>query len=214
MEQVLWHYALPYDERRPVICFDERPCFLIGDTLTPLPPEPGRVKREHYEYQKNGSCALLVAIEPLTGKRIGRVFSRRTKAEYTAFMQSISAEWQSAEQITLIQDNLNTHTAGSFYERLTAATAFDLAQRLDFVYTPKGASWLNMVEIELSAIARACLHQRIPTIDLMQRHIKAVLAQRNALAIKINWQFTVACARDRMSRHYEAVRLNTLEAEC
>lgn len=164
MERILWLYALPYDRNYPVICFDERPCFLIGEAVDPLPLQSGRVCKEHYAYEKNGSCALLAAIEPLTGKRLAQVHQQRTKKEYTLFCQALAAAYPKAKKIRLVQDNLNTHNASAFYENLPAAEAFALAQQFEFLYTPKSASWLNMIEIEFSAVARQCLDRRIPTI--------------------------------------------------
>jgi hypothetical protein len=140
MERILALYALPYDPLYPVVCFDERPCFLIGDTLIPRPMQPGKVRKEHYTYEKLGSCALLAAIEPLTGRRLGQVHPQRTKREYTLFCQALAAQYPDAIQIRLIQDNLNTHNASSFYEHLPAEEAYALAQRFEFNYTPKSAS--------------------------------------------------------------------------
>ena len=120
MEQILWLYAQPYDERHPVVCFDERPCFLIGDRVEPLAMQSGQVRREHYAYEKNGSCALLAAIEPLTGRRLGQVHSQRTKREYALFCQALAQQYPQAETIHLVQDNLNTHNASSFYQHLPA----------------------------------------------------------------------------------------------
>lgn len=113
MEQLLALYALPYDPAYPVICFDERPCFLIGDTLMPVPMRPGNVRKEHYTYEKLGSCALLAAIEPLTGRRLGQVHARRTKREYMLFCQALAAQYPEATKIRLVQDNLSTHNASA-----------------------------------------------------------------------------------------------------
>jgi hypothetical protein len=159
MERILWLYGLPYDPAYPVICFDERPCFLIGDVVEPMAMQSGKVSKQHYAYQKNGSCVLLAAIEPLTGKRIAQVFKQRTKKEYTLFLQQIASSYPNAEKIRFVQDNraanrLNTHTTAAFYDHLPADEAFALAQRFEFYYTPKAASWLNMIEIEFSALAR------------------------------------------------------------
>jgi len=205
MEHLLWLYAQPYDPDYPVICFDERPCFLIGERLEPLPLQKGQVIREHYAYTKHGSCALLGAIEPLTGKRLAEVYERRTKKEYTQFCQAIAAHWPEAKVIRLVQDNLNTHNASSFYEYLPAEEAFQLAQRFEFVYTPKSASWLNMIEIEFSAIARACLHRRIPDITQLRSEVLAIVRERDEKRIKINWQFSISTARTKMNSHYQRV---------
>lgn len=205
MEQLLWLYALPYDPTHPVVCFDERPCFLIGEAVEPLAMQSGQVRKEHYAYEKNGSCALLAAIEPLTGQRFGQVYPQRTKREYTVFCQALAARYPEALKIHLVQDNLNTHNASSFYEHLPADEAFALAQRFAFHYTPKSASWLNMIEIEFSALARGCLHRRIPTLEQLEREVLTLINERNAQQIKINWQFSIEGARDKLNRHYERI---------
>jgi hypothetical protein len=137
MERILALYALPYDPHYPVICYDERPCFLIGDTLVPAAMQPGKPRKQHYEYEKLGSCALLAAIEPLTGKRLAQVHPQRTKREYTLFCQALTAQYPNAIKIRLVQDNLNTHNASAFYEHLPAEDAFALAERFEFIYTPQ-----------------------------------------------------------------------------
>ena len=168
-------YNLPYDERYPVVCFDERPCFLIGDELEPLSMQSGRVAKQHYTYVKNGSCALLAAIEPLTGKRHAVVYERRTKKEYAMFLKALAACFPNAVKIRLVQDNLSTHNASSFYEHLPAGEAFELAKRFEFYYTPKSASWLNMIEIEFSALVKQCLDRRIATQQKLSEEIEAII---------------------------------------
>ena len=125
--------------------------------------QSGKVAKEHYAYEKKGSCALLAAIEPLTGRRLAQIRSRRTKKEFALFCQSLAAEYPQATKLRLVLDNLNTHDKSAFYENLPADEAFALAQRFEFYYTPKSASWLNMIEIEFSALAPLCLNRRIPT---------------------------------------------------
>ena len=139
--------------------------------------------REHYAYTKNGSACLLAAIEPLTGKRLVHVQAQRTKREYALFLAALAASYPAAEKIRLVQDNLNTHDASSLYETFPPAEAFALAQRFEFFYTPKSASWLNMIEIEFSALARECLHRRIPSIEILEREVLALVAgaQRQSL---------------------------------
>lgn len=198
-------YALPYDPAYPVVCFDERPCFLIGDTLVPRPMRKGEVRKQHYEYEKLGSCALLAAIEPLTGRRLGQVQAQRTKREYTLFCQALAAQHPEATKIRLVQDNLNTHNASSFYEHLNAEEAFALAERFEFHYTPKGASWLNMIECEFSAVSRQCLDRRIATLEELGREVLALLEERSAKAIKIHWQFSIQAARSKLNSHYTRV---------
>jgi DDE superfamily endonuclease len=211
MERILWLYALPYDRHYPVICFDERPCFLIGEEIDPLPLQSGQVRKEHYAFEKNGSCALLAAIEPLTGKRLAQVHPQRTKKEYTLFCQALAAAYPEAKKIRLVQDNLNTHNASSFYENLPAAEAFALAQRFEFNYTPKSASWLNMIEIEFSAVVRVCLNRRIPTIEQLEKEVLAIIKERNNKKIKINWQFSIEAARNKMNTHYQRVFADNLK---
>ena len=128
MEQILWLYAQPYEEQQPVVCFDERPCFLIGEQVEPLSMQSGRVHREHYAYEKNGSCALLAAVEPLTGRGFAQVYAQRTQREYALFCQALARRYAHAKTIHLVQDNLNTHDVNSFYQHLPADEAWALAQ--------------------------------------------------------------------------------------
>ena len=205
MERILWLYAQPYDPLFPVVCFDERPCFLIGEVIAPLALQAGEVVREHYAYTKHGSCALLAAIEPLTGRRVAEVYPTRTMKEYTLFCQELVTRWPEAEKIRLVQDNLNTHTTAAFYQHLPADEAFALAQKFEFFFTPKSASWLNMIEIEFSAIARQSLRRRIPSMEQLRREVLAIVAERDAKRIKINWQFSIPAARVKMNSHYQRV---------
>jgi transposase len=212
MEDVLEVYAQPYDAHYPVVCFDERPCFLIEDTLTPLPTQEGKLAKEHYSYKKNGSCALLAAMEPLAGLRIAEVYEHRTKAEYTRFMQHLSESYPQAKKIIVVQDNLNTHQTASFYDQLPADQARALAERFEFHYTPKGASWLNMIEIEFSALSKQCLsHRRIATKPLLEQQIKAIIKERNSKGVKINWQFSIQNARTKLNNKYSAVNTANLK---
>lgn len=205
MEMILWLYSLAYDPDYPVVCFDERPCFLIGDKVAPLPMQKGRAAKEHYSYEKNGSCCLLAAIEPLTGKRLARVYSRRTMKEFTWFMLDLAQAYPQAQKIRLVLDNLNTHRFASFYRHLSAEQAFELSQRFEFYYTPKAASWLNMIEIEFSALARLCLKRRIPTQEQLTKEVLAIVKERDDKRIKINWQFSIKSARSKLNRQYTKV---------
>lgn len=208
MEDILGLYALPYDPLYPVLCFDERPCFLIGEVLAPLPTQEGKVAKQHYAYEKNGSCCLLGAIEPLKGQRFAKVYAQRTKKEYTKFMQELSHLYPDAIKIRLVQDNLNTHNFSSFYETLPADEAYQLAQRFELHYTPKAASWLNMIEIEFSALSKQCLQRRIPTKDRLENEINSIVKERNEKGIKIKWQFNIEDARNTMNAKYEQVNAN------
>ncbi len=205
MEQILWLYALPYDPFQPVICYDERPCFLIGDVVEPLPMHRGQVRKEHYAYSKHGSGALLAAIEPLTGRRLAQVHSQRTKREFAAFFQALAAAYPAAHKIRVVLDNLNTHDFSAFYENLPADEAFHLAQRFEFVFTPKSASWLNMIEIEFSALSRLCLHRRIPTMEKLESEVLAIVADRDQKGVKINWQFSIETCREKLNARYSVV---------
>lgn len=211
MERLLWLYALPRDARFPVVCFDERPCFLIDEIVPGLALRGGSVSKEHYEYKKLGSCALLAAIEPKTGKRLARIYDRRTKHEYAQFLKTLAAYYPKAEKIRLVQDNLNTHNASSLYETFPAEEAFRLAQRFEFYYTPKKASWLNMIEIEFSVIARQCLRRRIATKAELACEVQAVVKERARKAIKIEWQFSIEKARTKLNRHYEQVHAKNIK---
>lgn len=206
MEDVLHLYNQPLDEKRPVICFDEMPVQLLGEVVAPLPMKKDRPARRDYEYEREGVANLLVAFEPLTGKRVVETSKQRTKADYSRFQQRVAATWPEAEKIVLVQDNLNTHNASSFYENLSAVEAFALAQRFEMHYTPKKGSWLNMAELELSAISRICLSRRINSMETLDCEVQALVKERNELKIKVEWQFSIAQARAKLSRHYEKVK--------
>lgn len=204
MERILWLYALPYDEKFPVVCFDERPCFLMGDTIEPIAMQTGKIVKENYAYSK-GSCCLLASIEPITGKRLAQVHQQRTKKEYCLFMKELALLYPNATKIQVVQDNLNIHNTSSFYENLTADEAFELAQRFEFFYTPKLASWLNMIEIEFSALSKQCLNRRIPSMEQLEKEILIIVKERNDKQIKIDWQFSVQNARKKLNRQYYKV---------
>ena len=202
MEDVLDLYEQPYDPKRPVICFDERPCQLIGDAIIPIPMKPGSSKKEHYEYIRNGTCCIFLAFEPRAGKRIVCVKERRTKVDYADFMKMLAHHYPEAETILLVQDNLNTHTAGSFYEALSPDEAFELAKRFEFHYTPKKGSWLNMAEIELSALSKQCLDRRIAGMMKLADEVSAWEHERNSIGATVRWRFNKDNARVKLQRHY------------
>ena len=203
MEKILDLYEQPYNPQRPLVCFDERPCQLIDDVLTPLPMEPGKPKREDTHYERKGVCSLLIAFEPLTGQRFVQIRNQRTKQDYACFMRELAdAYYPKAEQIVLVQDNLNTHSPGSFYATFSAEEAFTLAQRFEIRYTPKHASWLNMVEIELSVLARQCLERRIGDVRTLEREVLAWVKERNARKATVQWRFTKNDARTKLERLY------------
>lgn len=206
MEALLDLYELPYDPRHPVLCFDERPCQLIGDRLVPLPMQPGKAARQDYQYERHGTCCLLIAVEPLTGFRFAQVRQQRTKEDYAAFMQALVAHYPEAEKIRLVQDNLNTHTAGAFYQAFEVETARQLARKFEYYYTPPHGSWLNMAEIELSAISKQCLDRRISEHAVLEREVLACVKERMEHKILITWRFTTSDARKKLSRHYQTMK--------
>ncbi|MCW5861765.1 MAG: IS630 family transposase [Anaerolineae bacterium] len=167
--------------------------------------QTGQVRKEHYAYAKLGSCTLFAAIEPLTGQRLAQVHTRRTKREFALFCQAVAAAYPQATRIRLVLDNLNTHNASAFYENLPADEAFVLAQRFEFFYTPKSASWLNMIEIEFSALSRLCLQRRIPTQKLLESELLAIIAERTEKRITINWQFSIEVCRQKLNSRYSVV---------
>jgi hypothetical protein len=206
MEDILDLYEEAYDPKRPVLCMDERPCQLLDDVVAPIPMEPGKPKKVDYEYKRKGTCCVFIVCEPLTGWRYLEIRERRTKVDYSAFMDKVSEMFPAAEMMRVVQDNLNTHTYGSFYENFDAEKARSLKNRFEFHYTPKKASWLNMAEIDLSALAKQCLDRRIGDAEVLEREAKAWEQERNEKKIMIQWRFTTNDAREKLKRHYEAVR--------
>ena len=205
MEKVLDIYEQPYNPLRPVICFDERPCQLLGDVLMPIPMKPGRVERQDYHYERNGTCVVLMAVEPLAGHRIVKVTKRKTKEDYAEFMKELASYYSDADKIVLVQDNLNTHNPSSFYELFDAPEAFALSERFEMAYTPKKASWLNMAEIELSALSKQCLDRRIAKTSILNQEVRTWSKRRNQLQTKITWQFTKNNAREKLGKHYDII---------
>jgi hypothetical protein len=206
MEDVLDLYAQGPYQGKTRICFDERPCQLLGEVIAPLPMKKGKLKREDYEYERKGTAVVLLAYDMDTGQRYVQVRKQRTKKDYAQFMNWLITEhYTHVEQIELVQDNLNTHTYGSFYEHLPADQARGLAKKINFHFTPKHGSWLNMAEIEFSCLAKECLDRRIDTIDKLQSEVLAWSKKRNERNAKIHWSFTVDAAREKLSRQYQTV---------
>lgn len=211
MELILRLYLLPYNLLKPVICYDERPCFLIGDIVKGLDMKSGQVAKEHYAYSKHGSCSVLAMIEPKTGKRYVRIRRRRRKKEFAEFMQRVAELYPEAEKIIVVLDNLNTHDFSAFYQVFDAEQAAALMDRFEFVYTPKSASWLNMIEIEFSALSRQCLNRRIASISELSDQVVAYFKERSDKGIKINWQFSRENARHKLNRRYSDVNSDNLK---
>jgi hypothetical protein len=202
MERVLDIYKRPFNPVRPVVCMDESPKQLLAETRVPIPGAPGRVARHDYEYRRCGVCTVFMASEPLAGKRMVRVRERRTKQDWAYFIEEIAGQYEGAEKITLVMDNLNTHVPGSLYETFVPDKARALWDRFEFVYTPKHGSWLNMAEIELNVLLGQCLNRRLDDIDLVRREVEAWEQYRDSKNAKINWQFTTPDARIKLSRLY------------
>jgi len=202
MEMVLDVYKRPYDAQYPVVCMDESPKQLIAETKTPIPAAPGRPYRSDYEYRRCGVCNIFMASEPLAGKRIVKITERKTKNDWAMFLEEIADQYQEAERITLVMDNLNTHTPGAFYETFCPDKAKALWDRFEFVYTPKHGSWLNMAEIELNVLISQCLGRRIDNIEEIKQEVSAWQKHRNNKKAKVNWQFTADDARIKLSRLY------------
>jgi hypothetical protein len=205
MEDVLEVYRRPYDPGRPVVCLDETFKQLIGETRQPLPPRPGAVERFDHVYTRNGVASLFVAFEPLRGWRTIAVTGHRRRVEWAEFVRSlVEGEYGDAEKVVLVMDQLNTHTAASLYEAFTPQEAKRIADRLEIHHTPKHGSWLNMAEIELSALARQCLSRRIPRHAALQEKVERWVAERNQKRCKVDWQFTTD-ARIKLRRLYPSI---------
>jgi len=206
MEDVLSVYKRPHDARFPQICMDEGGKTLQGQTHAPLPMQQGQVEREDDEYEREGTCSVFVAVEPLSGKRFMQVRARRTKADWAYFMRElIDVHSQQAEKLVLVMDHLNTHSPASFYEVFEPEEAWRLSQKLEIHHTPVHGSWLNMAEIELSVLARQALSGRLPTLQAVQERVAAWQERRNQQQATISWRFTTADARIKLNRLYPSI---------
>jgi hypothetical protein len=203
MEDVLDLYAAPYDPQRPMVTFDETSKQLIGETRQPLPTQPGQPARYDYEYKRNGTRNIFLFCEPQAGWRHVAVTAQRTMEDFAHQMKWLVDErYPHADVIRVVLDNLNTHKPGSLYETFPPAEAHRLRQKLEFHYTPKHGSWLNMAEIELSVFARQCLQRRLATEATLVHELAAIEATRNAAQATIHWQFTTAAARVKLAHLY------------
>ena len=207
MEEVLDLYEEPYDPSRPLICFDERPCQLIGDVRDPLPMKPGCIERFDSEYERGGVCWVLMSFEPLSGWRELVVTERRRKQEFALAMRRLAEEhYPRAEKIRVVLDNLSTHTGAAFYESFPADVARNLARRIEFCYTPVHGSWLNMVEIEISVLVKQCLKRRLADMETLEREAKAWCKERNRLGTSVDWRFRTEDARVKLRSLYPSVK--------
>ena len=203
MEDVLDVYTRPADPMRPLVCLDEGSKALQADVRPPQPVGPGQPARHDTEYARQGATSFFLWCAPLAGRRGVRVTERRTRREFAETIQHlVDVAFPTAEQIVLVMDNLNTHTAAALYETFPPAEARRLWRRLEVHYTPKHGSWLNVAEIELSVLARQCLDRRIADIQTLTQEVDAWVADRNALQARVNWQFTTDDARIKLTHLY------------
>jgi hypothetical protein len=203
MEDILDLYAEPYDRRYPVVCFDESPYQLVSEVRPALPVAPGRPARDDYEYRREGTCNLFIFCQPLAGWRHVEVTDRRTARDFAQCMKAlVDLHFPKAGLISVVLDNLNTHTPAALYEAFPPAEARRILRKLDLRYTPKHGSWLNMAEIEFAVLANQCLDRRLPNQDLVRQEVGMWEAGRNAAKATIQWQFTIAKARTKLRRLY------------
>ncbi len=206
MEDVLEVYTRPYDPARPLVCMDEINTQLLADTRDPLPMEPGKTRCEDYEYERHGVCNVFLACEPLVGTRVTMTAAQRTKQQWAEFIRRLAEEsYPAADKIVLVLDNLNTHTLAALYEVFPVAQARRLCQRFEVHYTPKHGSWLNMAEIELSALDRQCLSQRLASFEQAEQQVAAWTARRNQRHVTINWRFTAEDASIKLKHLYPSI---------
>jgi hypothetical protein len=203
MEDVLDLYQKPYDENCPVVCMDEKPYQLLGETREPIPMKAGNPQRQDGEYVRNGTCSIFLFTEPLSGWRHVQANERRTKIDWAIQIKELLEQfYPDAPTVRLVMDNLNTHSISSLYEAFPPELARSLAKRLEIHHTPKHGSWLNMAEIELSAMSKQCLGRRIDEITTLQKELTAWETSRNTAQKGVDWQFTTADARTKLKRLY------------
>jgi len=203
MEDVLDLYAEEYDPRFPTVCFDEHPYQMVAETRIPLPAENGLPERYDYEYRRNGTCNLFIFFQPQAGWRHVKVTQQRTKQDFAHCMKDlVDMHLPDAEQIRVVQDNLNTHTPASLYETFDPEEARRIVRKLDFRYTPKHGSWLNMAEIEISVLQNQCLDRRLGNLETVSSEVSAWENARNSQKASVDWQFTTSKARKKLKRLY------------
>jgi hypothetical protein len=207
MEDVLSVYKRPYDEKIPVVCMDEKPYQLLEDIIKPIPMKIGTAERTDYEYERKGTSSIFLFTETLNAWRYATAFERRTKKDWAKQIKwLLDEQYPDAEKVVLVMDNLNTHNLSSLYETFAPETAFRLAQKLEIHYTPKHGSWLNIAEIELSAMAIQCLGtRRIADIMTLNEELSAWHTKRNHNQKGVDWQFTTADARIKLKRLYPLI---------
>jgi transposase len=208
MEDVLDVYKRPHNEKIPVVCMDETSKQLTKETRSPIQASPGRLERYDMEYERNGTCNIFVAFEPLIGKRRIKITDQRKKTDWAYFIKElVDEDYPDAEKIVLVMDNLNTHSGSSLYETFEPQEAKRILDRLEIHYTPKHGSWLNVAEIELSHLSRQCLDRRIPDKETIIQEVKAWSSARNKEKSTVNWQFMTEDARIKLKRLYPIIKV-------
>jgi hypothetical protein len=203
MEDVLAVYARPHDPAAPVVCMDEKPYQLLAHARDPVPATPGHDLKEDSEYVRHGTCSIFCWAEPLAGWRRVDASPRRTKIDWACQVkQLLTVDYPDAGKVVLVMDNLNTHDIGSLYEAFVPEEAFDLAQRLEIHHTPKHGSWLNIAEIELSALTRQCLDRRIDDLGVLNTELTAWQEATNTAQRQVEWHFTTDDARIKLRHLY------------
>lgn len=203
MEDVLDLYAQPYNAAQPQVCFDERPCELHADVRDNLPMQPGQPLRYDTEYERRGSCNLFMFFQPQAGWRHTKVTQHRKQADFAECMRElVDVHFPHAQVIRVVLDNLSTHSPAALYEAFAPAEALRILKKLEFHYTPKHGSWLNMAEIELSVLVHQCLNRRLPDMVTLQREATAWELARNHQHAKVRWCFSVTDARTKLARLY------------
>lgn len=206
MEDVLSVYHRPHDPKRPLVCMDESSKQLVKETRFPLPLAPGSAQKYDYEYERNGVCNLFMFFAPLENWRHVKITDRRTMIDWAHAMRDlVDTHFPEAETIVVVLDNLNTHKPASLYEAFPPAEAKRILDKLEFHYTPKHGSWLNMAEIEFSALQRQCLNCRIPERSILTASIMAWQHNRNSLKATVNWRFSIDDARIKLHKLYPSI---------
>jgi hypothetical protein len=208
MEDVLDVYHRPYDERRPQVCIDEVPKQLVAEARPPVPPVPGRPARFDYEYRRCGVANVFMVTEPLLGWRSAQVTERRTGRDFAEVLRWLAEDVHpDAEAIVLVTDNLNTHTPACLYDAFPPEQARRIAERLEWHYTPKHGSWLNVAEVELAALSKQCLGRRVESVGQLRRQVAAWAADRNERQVGVKWRFTTADARIKLHQLYPSIQV-------
>lgn len=205
MEEVIETYTLPLDENNPVVCFDESPFQLLKEVREPIEVAPGRPRREDCEYKRCGVAEVMMICQPAAGLRKCMVMAQRRKTDFAAVCKELDRMFPKAQKITVVCDNLNTHTMGALYATFPAEEARRLARKIEIKHTPKHGSWLNIAELEFAVLGRTVFKKRIADNEQLQRELDAICAERNAVAAPVRWQFNLGKAREKMAWAYPEI---------